>query len=163
MRGNLQKALDSVEMTYSQLVEIANDIVNEHVVEVNVLIYGVTQNVENLTNDAIRESMLKLSLSAYSFSDIKEKSSLKAECAEALRKEAYATEFNGADGSVAAKESAATINTSDETLTETIYNLVASLFKAKLDEMHRVVDVLKTVLMSRVSEAKLTQVGMTDR
>lgn len=162
MKGNLQKALDNTEMMYSQLVTIANDIVDEHIAEASSLIDGIVKNVENLTNDAIRTSMLKLSLMAFSFGDIKEKSSLKAECAEALRKEAYAMEFNSTDGSVATKENTAIINTSDEILTETIYNLVASLFKNKLDEMHRVVDTLKTVLMSRVSEAKLVQGGMTE-
>ena len=32
---------------------------------------------------------------------------------------------------------------------------MSDLFKTSLDEIHRTVDVLKTVLMSRLSEAKL--------
>lgn len=162
MKGDLQKALDNTEMMYFQLVQIANDIVEEHVRDINSFIEGLVANIENLTNDAIRNSMLKLSLMAFSFCDIKEKSSLKAECAEALRKETYAKEVIGADGSVSTKENTAIINTSDEILTETIYNVVASMFKSKLDEIHRVVDTLKTVLMSRVSEAKLVQGGFTE-
>ena len=155
MRGNLQKALDATETTYANLVSIANNITKEYVAEVDELISQAYENVDNLSNESIRGLILKLSLKSFSFGDVKEKAGLKAECAEALRKEAYAIEFNGAEGSVAAKENAATVNTSDEIMTETIYGVVASLFKTKLDECHRVVAALNTVLMSRMSEAKL--------
>lgn len=156
MKMNLQKALDSTETTYAQLVAIANDIVRDHVAEVDAMIKDAYDNVDNLTNEQIRSLLLKLSLKSYSFGDIKEKSGLKAECAEALRKEAYAIAFNGTEGSVATKENTATIDVSSEILTETIYTVVANLFKTKLDECHRVVSALTTVLMSRMSEAKLT-------
>ena len=161
MTTNLQQALDTVELTYSQIIEIANEIVNEYTREVNGLIRTASENTSVLNNDAIRNLMLQLSLKSYTFGDIKEKSSIKAECAEIIRKEAYAKKFNETDGSVALRENTATIETSNEIVSETVYNLVASLFKTKLDEIHRVVDVLKTILMSRLSEAKLTS-AMTE-
>ena len=156
MKGNLQLALDNTETVYAQLVVIANEIVNEHTRELNAIIQNAVDNVNNLTNDAIRQLIITLSLKSFSFSEIKEKSALKFECAETLRKEAYAVEYNKAEGAVAARENAATINISDEVLTEAIYSLVSSLLKTKLDEIHRVVDSLKTVLMSRMAEAKLS-------
>ncbi len=64
-------------------------------------------------------------------------------------------EFNKSEGSVAAKEHTATINTSDKILTNIIYDIIANMFKTKLDECHRVVAALTTVLTSRMSEAKL--------
>lgn len=155
MKVSLQQALDNTNTVYGQLVEIANDIIESYTTEVDTLINLALNNIENLTNDMIRDLMLKLSLKSYCFSEVKEKSSLKAECAETLRKEAFAKAFNGAEGSVGAKENTAIINTSDEILVESIYTLVSSLFKTKLDEVHRVVDTLKTILMSRMSEAKL--------
>ena len=72
--------------------------------------------------------------------------------------EAYAREFNAGDGSVASKDNTATLNISNEILAETIYNLVSNLFKIKLDEIHRVVSTLQTVLMSRMAEAKLSAI-----
>lgn len=156
MKGNLQQALDNTETTYTQLVVIANDIVGSHTGDINNIISQATNNINNLTNDAIRHLVLELSLKAFSFSEIKEKAALKFECAESLRKEAYAVEYNKAEGAVAARENTATINISDEILTEAIYGLVSSLLKTKLDELHRVVDSLKTVLMSRMAEAKLS-------
>lgn len=155
MKRSLEEALKNTDTTYAQLVEIANKITAVYTTEVDAIVQD-TLKIEKLTNDDIRSIMTKLSLSAYQFGDVKEKSALKAECAEALRKEAYAKEFSLGDGSVAAKDTNATLNISSEIMTEAVYNLVAGLFKTKLDELHRIVDTLKTVLMSRMQEAKLS-------
>ena len=156
VRGQLTKALDTTDLVYADLVVIAEDIIKPYLWEIDSLIQVAT-NQDNLSNDDIRNLMFKLAMKSYSFSEIKEKSSLKAECAEALRKEKYAKKFNESEGTVAFKENQATIEITDEILAETVYGLVADLFKTKLDELHRVVDVLKTILMSRNSEAKLSQ------
>lgn len=154
-KGQFQEAMDNVNMVYGDLIKIANDMVTKVAGDTNRIIEEIRNRIETLTNDELRTYMAKLAINSYSFSEIKEKSAFKAQCAEALRKEAYATNFSTAEGSVAAKENTATINTSDEIVVENLYELVASLLKTKLDEIHRVVDVLKTVLMSRLSEAKL--------
>lgn len=156
MEDKLQNAIDVTDAVYCDLVGIANQVVSEYTGDVNKLIKEATDNVDNLNNDDIRALIIKISLQAFNFGDIKEKSALKAECAETLRKEAYAKSFASSEGSVAAKESKATMDTSYQTMVESIYGAVSSLFKTKLDECHRVVDALKTVLMSRMSEAKLT-------
>jgi hypothetical protein len=156
MKQGLKQALDNTESVYEDLVTVANSIVSEHTKDMDSLIQVATNKIDNLTDEDIRVLMLKLSLYSYSFGDIKEKSELKLECAETLRKEKYASEFNKVDGSVAIRDNSAILNTSDEILTETIYNLVSNLFETKLDSAHRVVDTLKSILMSRMSEAKLT-------
>ena len=159
MEIKLQKALENVEMTYSDIVEIANDILSEFVKDVNDIISTITSK-EILTNDEIRMYMLKLSCKAFSFSEVKEKSSMKAEIAEAIRKEKYAKTFNSIEGTVAFKENSSTIEITNEILVECVHNLVSSLFKTKLDEIHRVVDTLRTILVSRNAEAKLSQDGL---
>lgn len=155
MKRSLEDALKNTDTTYNQLIEIANGMVKIYTGDIDCVVQK-TLKVENLTNDDIRNIITELSLKAYQFGDVKEKSALKAECAEALRKEAYAKEFSLGDGSIAAKDTNATLNISSEIMTEAIYNLVASLFKTRLDECHRIVDTLKTVLMSRMQEAKLS-------
>lgn len=158
-RGNLQQALDNTNTAYQQLVEISNDIVAKCVKDITPIISNINNNIQNFSNDQIRESMMYLSLKSYSLAEIKEKASMKAEVAEILKKEAYANEFNGADGTVAVRENLAQINISDEILSQTVNELVADVLKVKLDELHRMIDVLKTVLMSRLSEAKLLSVS----
>lgn len=157
MPRDLTKALDNVGTTYEQLVSIANDIVEKCTKSVDYEINIIKEKVNSMSNDDIRNSMLSLALKSYSFSELKEKSAMKAECAEILQKEAYAREFNGSDGSVAVRENNATLNISEEILTNVVYSMVSSTLKTKLDECHRVVDVLKNILISRASEAKMSQ------
>ena len=154
----LNKAMDKVEITYEQVIDIANDVVKEVIGDVDCMLSMAYENIENLTNDAIRDLMLKLSLRSYSFSEIKDKAAFKAELAETMRKEAYAIAFNAQEGTVAAKETNATIAISEDIVVEELYNLTAQLMKTRSDEIHRVVDTLKSVLSTRLTEAKLASV-----
>ena len=158
MKQNVNTALDNVDAAYGDLIEIANSIIEDVCGDIDRMTLSAYNNIENLTNEDIRDMLLRLSLRSYSFSEIKEKSAFKAALAETLRKEAYAKNFNSTEGSVAVRDNTAVVNTSSEIIAEEIYTLTASLFKTKLDELHRVVDTLKTVLMSRMQEAKLSNV-----
>ena len=151
----LQQALDNVEMTYQELNEIAKDIVSEFFEPVDKIIRELG-DINELSNDDLRNYMIKLSLNAYSLSELKEKSAMKAQIAESLRKEAIARNYMEASGTASAKENEATVNSSAEMVSEALFGLVSGLFKSKQDSAHRVVDTLKSVLMSRNMEAKLT-------
>lgn len=152
----LEQALNVVELTYSEIVEIANNIVDEYTKDIDPLISQVDNMVENLTNDDIRTLLLRLSIKAFRFGDVKERALIKADVAEIIKKEAYAKSFTAAEGSVAAKENATVLKIGNEIVSETVYTLVANLFKVKLEEIRRIIDTLKTILMSRLSEMKLS-------
>lgn len=154
----LENALNNLDILYSDLIEIADDIAKDVTAEIDSLIQYSRNNVENLSNEDIRNLILKLSLYAYQFSEIKEKSEFKSALSEILKKEAYAKIFNTAEGSVAAKDNTATLAIASEILVEEIYNLTAALFKIKLDEIHRIVSAFQSILVSRLSEAKLNAV-----
>lgn len=158
MNAQVSKALDNIDIAYNDLIDIANDICNDVVGDLNDMIQSAYDNIENLTNESIRQLLLKLSLRSYSFAEIKDKSMFKATLGETLRKEAYAKSFNLTEGTVAVRENTSIINTASEILAEELYTLVANIFKTKVDEIHRVVDTLKSVLMSRMQEAKMATV-----
>lgn len=158
MKQNVSTALEQVDIAYGELIEIANSLNEECLGDIDRMMKSAYNDVDKLSNDAIRDLMLQLSLRSYSFSEIKEKSLFKAALAETLRKEAYARAYNETSGTAGVRENTAVINTSAEILADEIYSLAASMFKTKLTEIHHVVDSLKTVLMSRLSEAKLTNV-----
>lgn len=162
VEGKLTKALENVNMTYDDLVNIANEMVNPYIEDINALVNNAYDNINNLTNDYLRNLLIRLSIKSFSFSEIKEKSILKSECAETLRKEKYAIEFNKGDGTVAFKENNALVNSSEEVLVELIYELISSIFKTKLDEVHRLVDTIKTIIMSRNAEEKLSREIVSD-
>ena len=159
MKQDVLAALDAVDATYDELIDVANDIAKEVVGDLDDMMASAYNDVEKLSNEAIRDLMLKLSLRSYSFAEIKERSAFKSELAETLRKEAYAKNFNLAEGTIAVRENTAVLNSSSEILANQIYELVADIFKSKLDETHRIVAALTSVLMSRMSEAKLTTVN----
>lgn len=159
MKSEVVAALDAVDATYDELIDVANDIAKEVVGDLDDMMASAYNDVEKLSNEAIRDLMLKLSLRSYSFAEIKERSAFKSELAETLRKEAYAKNFNSTEGTVAVRENTAVLNSSSEILANQIYELVADIFKSKLDETHRIVAALTSVLMSRMSEAKLTTVN----
>ena len=158
----LEEALMNVQTTYGELVEVANGMLSSIVGPVNELVAEVSSKVNAMSVDQIRDFILRLQLKAFEISEIKEKSALKAELAEALQKEKYAVEFNGADGTAAVKSNIATIAASAEVASEALYNLIANLLKAKLDQLHRLVDALKSILMSRMQEARFMNLGSSD-
>lgn len=160
MNANVSKALESIDITYNDLTDICNEIFEETTKDINEIMLDAYNNIDKLSNDAIRDLMLKLSLKSYTFSAIKEKASFKANLGEVLRKETYAQNFNQSEGTVAVRENTAIIESSAEIIAEEIYTFVSNMLKTKLDEVHRVVSTLQTVLMTRMQEAKLTSVDI---
>lgn len=159
-RPSLNEALANVESTYSEVVEIANDMLSDIFQPINNLVDEIREAGAGISAESLRDYMVRLQLRSYEISDIKEKSALKAECAEALRKEKYARTFNAAEGTAGVKDNTALLAASEEIIVEALYNLVASLLKTKLDEVHRLIDTLKSILMSKMQEAKLAMNGI---
>ncbi len=161
MNVKLENALTNVETTYSELVEIANSMLKPMFDPINQLVNRINSNVNALSIEQIRDYILQLQLKAFEISETKEKAALKAELAETLQKEKFAVSFNKLEGSAAVKDKLATVENASEVVAEALYNLVANLLKTKLDQLHRLVSALTSVLMSRMSEAKFMNMGST--
>lgn len=159
MDKKLDDALNKVEITYTELVQIANEMLASIIDPINDMITDLNSKINNLSIDQLRDYILRIQLKAFEISEIKEKSAMKAELAEAIQKEQFAISFNGLEGSAAAKDKLALVATSSETVVETLYNLIANLLKTKLDQLHRLVSALTSILMSRMSEIKFMQIG----
>ena len=162
MTNKLNDALANVECTYSNLIEIANTMLNPIISPANEIINSLSKSIHNISIEQLRDYILQIQLKSFELSEIKEKSTLKADIAAALQKEQFAIQFNSVEGAAAVKDKIATVNTSDETVVTAVYNLAANLLKTKLDELHRMVDSLKSILMSRMQEAKFMQIGSTN-
>ena len=125
MDKKLETALNNVETTYGELVDIANGMLNPMFEPINMIIARVNASVNAMSIDQIRDYILTIQLKAFEISEIKEKAALKA-------------------------------------VTEALYNLIANLLKTKLDQLHRLVDALKSILMSRMQETKFMNIGSTN-
>ena len=159
MNAKLETALTNVETTYGELVDIANNMLRPMFDPINQLVSQINDTVNALTIEQIRDYILQLQLKAFEISETKEKAALKAELAETLQKEKFAISFNSLEGSAAVKDKLATVENASEVVAETLYSLVANLLKTKVDQLHRLVDALKSVLMSRMQETKFMNIG----
>lgn len=162
MNKKLETALDNVDVSYRELVEIADATVKPLVEDADALVEQVRQRINTLSVDQIRDYMLKLQMEAFRLGELKEKSQLKADLAETLMKEKYAITFNSLEGAATVKDKLTQAEISEELIADNLYNLMASMIKTKVDSLHRMVDVLKSILMSRMQEAKLMNQGIAD-
>lgn len=160
LKPKLTEALDNVEVTYTEVVHVANDILSSLFVPINNLVSEINSKINTFTVEEIRNYIMRLQLRAYEISETKEKSTLKAELASALRKEKYAAAFGEAEGTVAVKDTTALLSSSAEVVVESLYGLVANLLKGKQDQLHRLVSALSSILISKMQEAKLSSNGI---
>ena len=154
MQEKIQQALDALDATYKDLIVIANNVTDRYFQSVDSIIKELYNKVEDLSDEDIRQSILKLSFTSYSLGETKERSTFKSELADTIKQVAFSEKFNSAGGAVAVRENSAIIDIADKTLVSKIYDYVSANFKTKLDEIHRVVDSLKSVLISRQAMAK---------
>lgn len=157
---NLSEALANVECVYADVVDIANDMVKPILEPINNILSEIDLGNGNLTPENLRDFMVRLQLRASELGDIREKSAFKARCAEELKDEKYARLFNQAEGAQGIKSNIALLGASEEAVCESLYTLVAGLVKTKLDSAFRMIDTLKSVLMSKMQEAKLAMNGI---
>ena len=162
MAKDLNVALEAVEMTYAQIKEIADSMLAGPFEEPNRIVETLQYNVESMSIDMLRDSILRLQLAAYSLSELRDRSGIKAACAEAIRKEAYASAYIGQEGTAGVKDSNTTLAISENIIAQCLYDLVASLVKTKVDQIHRMIDSLKSILMSRMQEAKLSATSLAE-
>lgn len=162
MAKDLTKALMAVEMTYGQIKEIANSMLAEPFEEPDKIVAGIQCNIESMSIEMLRDSILRLQLAVYSLSELRDKSSIKAACAEAIKKEAYAESYIGQEGTAGVKDSNTTLAISENIVVQCLYDLVASLVKTKVDMCLRLIDSMKSILMSRMQEVKLAATSLAE-
>lgn len=156
MAKDLNKALDNLEMTYSNVIDIVNGMLYDILNPVNTLVEKIGDDINSLSLDELKDYMWKLQHSAYGLTEIKEKSQLKAELATALQKEKLAQKFMEAEGAAAVKNNVALIESSEEIVVEALYESIASQLKNKVDQVQRLVNVIQSILMTRMQELKIT-------
>lgn len=152
----LTQGMDDIQSIYGSLNKQAKQLVAEYTAPVDRIIKQVNDNINNLTNEDIRRIQLQLSLRAYDLGDIKDKTNIAAEIAAIVEDESVADAYNTSTGTSEQRKNTAILASSKEKAVAKLYKLVASQIKTKLDEAHRVVATLQSILISRASDRKLT-------
>lgn len=148
-------AKKEVSEVYNALKPIVKETVDRNTKEIDSIIDKIKKNLTTLTNKELQDYMLQLSIELYYFSERKDMSLLMQECAIALSKGAQADIFNGTAGTQAVRSNQAVIESMDKQVVAMIQSAVANNMKSKLDEAHRIVNILSNVLISKNAENKL--------
>ena len=151
---NIDDAKKEVNELFQSLAPMVEEIVNNYSAAIDSIIMSLT-DAKSLTNSDIREYMLKLSVECYLFSLAKDASLLKEDCATTLMKEAQAISYNKSEGTQLIRNNQSMIDTIDKQVVNMLYSAVADLMRTKLDEGHRMINTLNSILISRNAEAKL--------
>lgn len=143
-----------VNVSYNKLKQVAEKIIYDSTMEVSTIIEKVHEKSEKLNDTELCIYMLQLSCLNYELGSYMEHANLRSECAVAIEKENQARAFTAATGSNEVKRNQATLDTLNESAVSLLYEMVARSLKVKLDESHRVVDVLKSIQIARNAKAK---------
>ena len=159
MEIDIKASKKEVNELYRSLRPMVDEVVNKHSKTIDDIIKKIKNNLTVLTNKELQDYMMQLSIELYFFSESKDKSILMQECALVLTKETQAEVFNSTSGTQSVRNNQAIINTLDKQAIVMIQNAVANQLKSKLDEGHRIVNILSNILISRNAENKLKGVG----
>lgn len=152
---DIKEANKQLTEVYKELQPIVDSVVDKQSKEIDKIIERIKRNIDTLTNKELQDLMLQLSIEAYYFAHIKDMAILKQELSLALSKESHANSFNSTVGTQAIRNNQAIIDSIDKQTVNILYNAVANNMKSKLDEVHRMINVLSNVLISKNAEAKL--------
>lgn len=152
---DINAAKKQVKETYDLLRPIVKETVAKNTKEIDSLISKIKANLTTLTNKELQDYMLQLSIETYYFAERKDMSLLMQECAIAMSKGAQADIFNSTVGTQAVRSNQAIIDSMDKQTVAMIQGAIANCMKSKLDEAHRMVNVLSNVLISKNAENKL--------
>lgn len=153
--NKVNAAKKEVSEVYNALKPIVKESVDRNTKEIDSIIDKIKRNLTTLTNKELQDYMLQLSIELYYFSERKDMSLLMQECAVTLSKGAQADIFNGTAGTQAVRNNQAVIESMDKQVVAMIQSAVANNMKSKLDEAHRIVNILSNVLISKNAENKL--------
>lgn len=148
-----------VDDLYKNIVPIADELVKRSSKEIDAIMSKIKPNIETMTTKDIVSYMLQLQTEAFYFSSRRDHAFLKQACADVLLKEGFAYEYTTLDGTQAARQQQATINTNEQQVVKLLYDAASRLMNTKLDEAHRMINVLNSALIAKNAEAKLSRGG----
>lgn len=154
MQEKIEQAKKDVEDLYKDLVGVVYSTIAPYTKELEDIMKELSKGVTTFSNVALWDFQIRLSLEAYKLGDIREKSSLKDACAEALYKESLAKSYAGSTGASESRKQQSILDSVDKQAVAMLYESAASILKTKCDEAHRMVNVLQGIQISRAAEAK---------
>lgn len=150
----LDSARQSVEEVYTALANTAKEIASKYTTNIDKIKDELKKGISLFSNSELWDIQVRLGIETFELGSICAYSSLKEECAEALHKEGVAKSYITNEGTQEAKKQKSVLDTIDKQAVAILHSGVLDLLKIKLDEGHRLVNILQSIQISRASEAK---------
>ena len=155
MSIKIDQANNDVNEIYFQLSDAAKETIGEIVKPIDDIVKELSKGINLFSNIELWDFQLRLGIESYKLANIKEQSSLKEACAEALYKEGLAKSYAEATGAAETKKQASILASIEKQAVSMLYSSISGILKAKLDEAHRLVNIIQNIQISRAAEAKL--------
>ena len=155
MNIKIDQANNDVNEVYFQLSDAAKETIGEIVKPIDDIVKELSKGINLFSNTELWDFQLRLGIESYKLANIKEQSSLKEACAEALYKEGLAKSYAEATGAAETKKQASLLASIEKQAVSMLYSSISGILKAKLDEAHRLVNIIQNIQISRAAEAKL--------
>lgn len=153
--NKVNSAKKEVSEVYNLIKPIVKETIAKNTKEIDGVIKKIRDNLTTLTNKELQDYMLQLSIELYDFTERKDMSVLMQDCAIAVSKGAQADIFNSTAGTQIVRSNQAIVESMDKQVVVMIQSAVANGMKSKVDEAHRIVNILSNVLISKNAENKL--------
>ena len=151
---NINKEQLNVDELANYLKGAVKSVTDEYTVNLDNIINELSKGINLYSNQELWDFQVRLSIEAYVLGMLREQSSLKDACAEALYKEGLANSFNATVGTQEVRKQQSIIDSIDKQAVSMLWSAVSNLLKTKCDEAHRLVNVLQGIQISRAAEAK---------
>ena len=155
MSIKIDQANNDVNEIYFQLSDAAKETIGEIVKPIDDIVKELSKGINLFSNTELWDFKLRLGIESYKWANIREQSSLKEAWAEALYKEGLAKSYAEATGAAETKKQASILASIEKQAVSMLYSSISGILKAKLDEAHRLVNILQNIQISRAAEAKL--------
>lgn len=155
MSIKIDQVNNDVNEIYFQLSDAAKETIGEIVKPIDNIVKELSKGINLFSNTELWDFQLRLGIESYKLANIKEQSSLKEACAEALYKESLAKSYAEATGAAETKKQASILASIEKQAVSMLYTSISGILKAKLDEAHRLVNIIQNIQISRAAEAKL--------
>ena len=155
MSIKIDQANNDVNEIYFQLSDAAKETIGEIVKPIDDIVKELSKGINLFSNTELWDFQLRLGIESYKLANIKEQSSLKEACAEALYKEGLAKSYAEATGAAETNKQASILASVEKQAVSMLYSSISGILKAKLDEAHRLVNIIQNIQISRAAEAKL--------
>ena len=155
MSVKIDQVNNDVNEIYFQLSDAAKETISEIVKPIDDIVKELSKGINLFSNTELWDFQLRLGIESYKLANIKEQSSLKEACAEALYKEGLAKSYAEATGAAETKKQASILASIEKQAVSMLYSSISGILKAKLDEAHRLVNIIQNIQISRAAEAKL--------